>query len=494
MADDAVRSPSTELDLEPMPITELSPEDLVIDDTPELPASVAARMPRGVQVAGLQSPQEFNIMSGRMALKGMPTKTASEALAHMREIAMMQVAQQRRMTEQASRTTRHREETDAAERAWLADILPKFAMVRQNDRVQKLFFQGVPPSVRPLVWKAAIDNARKITIVQYEQCIAAVHQRSRQVSIATDGTDDSTLHASDIDAGRVDLPALAPNTRLAMGARKFATARKQIDADVPRTHILAASPHSSASAASSPVADSSPDNLIVMVNSDGTTSPSTQHHHHENGETDAHHGEFAEAVRTLLCAFVELQPETAYVQGMSYLAAMLLFELPPFDAFVGFSNLISSGHFPFFYSMNHRAMSAFFNVYEQGLTHADKELATALRVAGASPELYAVEWWMTLFSRSLPVDVARRCWDMYLGNRAMLYRITIATVLSFKDAILDNPSECLVLLTTLNRHPAKLHGNEILDMAASSKALPSLPWLQQIETANLQPWHYNTSL
>jgi hypothetical protein len=144
--------------------------------------------------------------------------------------------------------------------------------------------------------------------------------------------------------------------------------------------------------------------------------------------------------------------------------------------------------------MNHRAMSAFFNVYEQGLTHADKELATALRVAGASPELYAVEWWMTLFSRSLPVDVARRCWDMYLGNRAMLYRITIATVLSFKDAILDNPSECLVLLTTLNRHPAKLHGNEILDMAASSKALPSLPWLQQIETANLQPWHYNTSL
>lgn len=203
---------------------------------------------------------------------------------------------------------------------------------------------------------------------------------------------------------------------------------------------------------------------------------------------------FVEGVGKLLRAFVHLQPETGYVQGMSYLAGMLLYELPPYDAFVALANLLASGHFSFFYNVNPRAMSAYMSVYSQALDIADPDFSKSLMIAGATPELYVVEWWMTLFSRSLPIDVARRCWDMYLGDEGMLIRLSVALVLTLKEDILANMDDALITLTTLNRRRAPLDWIGMLNLATAAKPLPSLRWIAQITRVQLQPWSFNTTL
>ena len=185
----------------------------------------------------------------------------------------------------------------------------------------------------------------------------------------------------------------------------------------------------------------------------------------------------------LLNAFLELRPDIGYVQGMSYLASTLLEcygtplllaaaalpvttvspATPPaphraasrsesprraiddaarssdyallHDAFVSLGNLITQGHFPHFYTMNNLGMSAYIRVYEEVLKRAAPAVARAFTISGIVPQLYVVDWWMSLFARMLPIDLAFRCWDLFLYHPAMLFRMTAALIVLHEGAL-----------------------------------------------------------
>ena len=488
--------------------------------SPSLPPEVAARQPKGIHPSG-QTAETFNARSGRMSIRGMPTKPAGEALAHMRQIAMLEQAMRADMVNDATSEARMRKETAAAERVWLTEVLPRWASHHACTKTRGLFLAGVPASVRPMVWKIAIGNSRGITRAHFERCVQAVESRgepesgesSPQRTASSDSFGDGAalITAGDLPHRRA-VPSMAPNTRLAAAVRKAEAARTQIAVDVPRTHILASPPPAvSRDLTPPPAVVAAGDFRGVGSDSDAAESDPAPTAAECDGqrpfderalpaetslrEVASPVDDMPVRVTMLLRAFVELQPDMGYVQGMSYLAAMLLFELPSEEAYVAFVNLLAMGHFPLFYAMNHRAMSAYFTVFEQGLQNADKELAQALRVEGAVPQLYVAEWYMTLFSRSLPLPLAQRCWDAYLGERAMLHRVAIAIVVSLKPLLLADMSEALVVLTTLHRHPERVNGPRILQLALNTKSkLPSITWIQQIEAAQTQPWRLKEGL
>ena len=64
-------------------------------------------------------------------------------------------------------------------------------------------------------------------------------------------------------------------------------------------------------------------------------------------------GPLAQSLQDVLEAYVCYRPDVGYVQGMSYLAAILLLYMDDFTAFQCFANLLS-GHFYFDFYRLHR--------------------------------------------------------------------------------------------------------------------------------------------
>jgi hypothetical protein len=119
---------------------------------------------------------------------------------------------------------------------------------------------------------------------------------------------------------------------------------------------------------------------------------------------------------TVLECYVKMRPDVGYVQGMSYLVAMLLLYLEEFDAFVCLGNMIQNGCLYGLYKMDSvNSMVAKFgkiltNLYPQLSQWAKKiELEYNMNII----QVVIVDWFFTLFSRSLPLDIAARLWDNY---------------------------------------------------------------------------------
>lgn len=61
-------------------------------------------------------------------------------------------------------------------------------------------------------------------------------------------------------------------------------------------------------------------------------------------------------------------------------------------------------------------MCAYYQTFETLLAANLPALATHLQDIGVTPDLYVLDWLLTVFSRPLPLDAAVRIWDVYLRD------------------------------------------------------------------------------
>ncbi|CAG0915952.1 unnamed protein product [Notodromas monacha] len=127
-------------------------------------------------------------------------------------------------------------------------------------------------------------------------------------------------------------------------------------------------------------------------------------------------GPYHATLHILLTAYATENPETGYVQGMSFLGAVLLLQMDLEDAYVAFSNLMSRPLFSALYSMHQPTMEAYFSAFESVLENNLPVLSAHFRALDLKPCLYLLDWLYTLFSRPLPLDVACRIWDVYFSK------------------------------------------------------------------------------
>lgn len=70
-----------------------------------------------------------------------------------------------------------------------------------------------------------------------------------------------------------------------------------------------------------------------------------------------------------------------------------------------------------------------------------------------TPDMYIVDWVLTLFSKALPLDLAMRVWDYFFfeGTR-FIFRVALG-ILKYGSPVLESGEfeECLTWLTHLNR-------------------------------------------
>lgn len=148
-------------------------------------------------------------------------------------------------------------------------------------------------------------------------------------------------------------------------------------------------------------------------------------------------GPYHDSLSDVLEAYVCYRPDLGYVQGMTYLAATALLNLESAgDAFIFVANMLNSPVQRGFYAMDAAVIGKYSRATTLCLRAAAPKLARRLEDMGISPDMYIVEWVMTVFSKVLPLDVAVHVWDMWLLEGDYFIFRTVVGLLSMYSEFL----------------------------------------------------------
>ena len=115
---------------------------------------------------------------------------------------------------------------------------------------------------------------------------------------------------------------------------------------------------------------------------------------------------------SLLCFLVGSE-SGGYVQGMSYVVAMLLLQMGEADAYRSALTILSPGRwFPDGY--NPAFPPGYLTAWDAEFAAKLPLLKTHLDSLGLTPEMYLVDWRLSLFTRFLPLDACVRVWDTWI--------------------------------------------------------------------------------
>jgi len=149
-------------------------------------------------------------------------------------------------------------------------------------------------------------------------------------------------------------------------------------------------------------------------------------------------GPYHELLQGLLGAYVCYRPDVGYVQGMSFIAAVLLLNMDVADAFITFTNLLNRPCQVAFFRLDKNLMQSYFYTYEEFFAENLPKLYIHFQKQGITPDLYIIDWMFTMYTRSLPLDVASRVWDVFCRDGEEFLFRTALGILRLYEEILVN--------------------------------------------------------
>lgn len=180
-----------------------------------------------------------------------------------------------------------------------------------------------------------------------------------------------------------------------------------------------------------------------------------------------------EQLAAVLEAYVCYRPDVGYVQGMSYIAAVLLLNLDEYHAFMCFANLLNNPCYIAFYSMNMEEMRKYLDALEHAMSQYIPKVSKHLKELGINPEIYLMDWVLTMFSKALPLDIAVHIWDVIFEEGVQFVFHSALGVLKLFSEQLESQSfdEIMSLLTHL---PPNIDEDELFKQIESIKLNPDI--------------------
>ena len=160
----------------------------------------------------------------------------------------------------------------------------------------------------------------------------------------------------------------------------------------------------------------------------------------------------SEDLREILRAFVASRPDIGYVQGLSFIGGILLLHMDKFKAYIAMMNLILNPIILPFYTFDEKAIKTRLQLFKQVFYYNLPELCERFENLEVLPEHYFIEWNMTLFTKSVNIDIATRIWDVYMveGIKA-IYSAGIVFLSHFEERFMHMEfEEILKELKTIN--------------------------------------------
>ncbi|KAF9973815.1 hypothetical protein BGZ65_009056, partial [Modicella reniformis] len=169
-----------------------------------------------------------------------------------------------------------------------------------------------------------------------------------------------------------------------------------------------------------------------------------------------------EDLHSILKAYAHYKPSVGYCQGMGRLVGMMLMQMPVEEAFWLLVATIE-GYLNEYFTPTLRQLRIDAQVFEQLLQSQDPRLAQHLNRNDVLPLMYMTQWFLTLFTMSLPWASVLRVWDVfYFDGVRTLYRTGLAVLQLCRQHLLDHcpsSSECMDYLLHI---PLEILGPEAL--------------------------------
>ncbi|XP_060914306.1 TBC domain-containing protein kinase-like protein isoform X1 [Labrus mixtus] len=157
--------------------------------------------------------------------------------------------------------------------------------------------------------------------------------------------------------------------------------------------------------------------------------------------------------RRVLKAWVVSHPELVYWQGLDSLCAPFLYLNFNNEAlaYACMSAFIPKYLYNFFLKDNSHVIQEYLTVFSQMIAFHDPELSNHLNEIGFIPDLYAIPWFLTMFTHVFPLHKIFHLWDtLLLGNSSFPFCIGVAILQQLRDRLLANGfNECILLFSDL---------------------------------------------
>ena len=125
---------------------------------------------------------------------------------------------------------------------------------------------------------------------------------------------------------------------------------------------------------------------------------------------------------------------------MSFLAAMLLLNMDTFEAFRVLCNMLNRKCHMAFFQMDMKKIQGYKEVFKALLHELLPSVSTHFDAVGVEPELFIFDWFITLYARSLPLEIASRIWDVYfLQGEYFLFKAAIGILRTIEKRLLGQP-------------------------------------------------------
>ncbi|KAM4636278.1 TBC1 domain family member 12 [Discoglossus pictus] len=149
-------------------------------------------------------------------------------------------------------------------------------------------------------------------------------------------------------------------------------------------------------------------------------------------------GPYHDLLHSVLGAYTCYRPDVGYVQGMSFIAAVLILNLEEADAFIAFANLLNKPCQLAFFRVDHSMMLKYFATFEVFFEENLPKLFQHFNSYSLTPDIYLIDWIFTLYSKSLPLDLACRVWDVFCRDgEEFLFRTALGILRLYEDILLQ---------------------------------------------------------
>lgn len=344
----------------------------------------------------------------------LPPKSVAEEQHHLKEHREMVQAYKDKVQKEESRKARRREAQINREQTiqkhiviWEKEILPEWENKKSDPNTISIWWYGIPPRVRGAVWLKVLNTN--------------IPQEQYKIYLAQAAVVQKIIKREDIERKREYMKASkelsGPNVPDRADNRKSASQRYQESIALqpdPDLRELVGKERS-----------------VSVITLDLPRTFPALSFFQPGGP--CHH-----QLKHVLEAFVCSRTDLGYVQGMSYLAAMFLLYMDEFDAFQCMCGLFERKIFTAFYTMELESIQFYIRIFSYLLQNLMPDLYHHLEIKNdVSPHIYFLDWVLTLFTKSIPIDVAAHLLDVFLlEGEYFLYKAGLGILYLLKPKLL----------------------------------------------------------
>ncbi|KAK0159610.1 hypothetical protein PV327_010706 [Microctonus hyperodae] len=151
-----------------------------------------------------------------------------------------------------------------------------------------------------------------------------------------------------------------------------------------------------------------------------------------------HGGPLFESLNKILAAYcIIYNPEIGYVQGMSFIGAILNLNMEPCDVFICFANLLNNPCHKAAFTLNQNKMNIYYKIFSDLFSINLPRLYLHFITTGLTPDFYLLEWLYTIYAKAMPLDVVCRIWDLFIRDGdEFLFRTALGVLNLYQEKLL----------------------------------------------------------